>query len=146
MNRKKIIDWITYLANMLVALPIFGMISCAVFWLGYQSIFLHGNPPVWAQWCFPIMIDLMLTVLWGRYQYSILILKKTLSPHETRRTLLILAGCIVIAFLLIFGLAGSGYSKPERMKQAGLKMHSKQKNTEPQEKVMRREHAGKKNR
>ncbi len=24
MNRKKIIDWITYLANMLVALPIFG--------------------------------------------------------------------------------------------------------------------------
>ena len=138
MNRKKIIDWITYLANMLVALPIFGMISCAVFWLGYQSIFLRANPPVWAQWCFPLMIDLMLTVLWGRYQYRILILKKTLSPHETRRTLLILAGCIVIAFLLIFGLAGSGYSKPERMKQAGQVLRSKQKNTEPQEKVMRR--------
>jgi len=136
MNRKKIIDWITYLANMLVALPIFGMISCAVFWLGYQSIFLHGNPPVWAQWCFPIMIDLMLTVLWGRYQYSILILKKPRPPHETRRNLLILAGCIVIAFLLIFGLAC--YLKAERMEQAGLKMHSKQKNTEPQEKVMRR--------
>ena len=136
MNRKKIIDWITYLANMLVALPIFGLISCAVFWLGYQGIFLHGNPPVWTQWCFPIMIDLMLTVLWGRYQYSILILKKPRPPHETRRNLLILAGCIVIAFLLIFGLAC--YLKAERMKQAGLKMHSKQKNTEPQEKVMRR--------
>ena len=82
------------------------------------------------------MIDLMLTVLWGRYQYSILILKKPRPPHETRRNLLILAGCIVIAFLLIFGLAC--YLKAERMKQAGLKMHSKQKNTEPQEKVMRR--------
>ncbi|MBE6374196.1 MAG: hypothetical protein E7055_19285 [Lentisphaerae bacterium] len=122
MNRKKIIDWITYLANMLVALPIFGLISCAVFWLGYQGIFLHANPPVWAQWCVPLMIDLMPTVLWGRYQYRILILKKTLSPHETRRTLLILAGCIVIAFLLIFGLAGSGYSKPERMEKVRKKM------------------------
>ena len=138
MNRQKILDWITYLVNMLVALPIFGMISCAVFWLGYQGIFLHGDPPVWAQLCVPLMIDLMPTVLWGRYQYRILILKKTLSPHETRRTLLILAGCIVIAFLLIFGLAGSGYSKPERMKQAGQVLRSKQKNTVLQKEIRQR--------
>lgn len=144
MNIHKILDWITYLANILVALPIFGMISCAVFWLGYQSIFLHGNPPVWAQWCFPIMIDLILTVLWGRYQYSILILKKPRPPHETRRNLLILAGCIVIVFLLIFGLAC--YLKAERMEQAGQILKLKQKNTEPQSRVMRRGHAGKKNR
>ena len=136
MNRKKIIDWITYLANMLVALPIFGLISCAVFGLVYQVIFPFSNPPVWVQWCFPLMIDLVLITLWGRYQYRIIILKTLRPPHETRRNLLILAGCIVIAFLLIFGLAC--YLKAERMEQAGLKMHSKQKNTEPQEKVMRR--------
>ena len=133
MNRKKIIDWITYLANMLVALPIFGMISCAVFWLGYQGIFLHGNPPVWAQLCVPLMIDLMLIVLWGRYQYRIMILKKPRPPHETRRNLLILAGCIVIAFLLIFGLAC--YHKAERMKQAGKLLRSKQKNTEQHDSI-----------
>ena len=120
MNRKKIIDWITYLANMLVALPIFGLISCAVFWLGYQSIFLHGDPPVWSQLCVPLMIDLMPTVLWGRYQYSILILKKPRPPHETRRNLLILAGCAAAAFLLIFGLAC--YLKAERMEKVRKKM------------------------
>ena len=120
MNRKKIIDWITYLANMLVALPIFGLISCAVFWLGYQGIFLHGDPPVWAQWSFPLLLDLILITLWGRYQYRIIILKTPRPPHETRRNVLILAGCIVIAFLLIFGLAC--YLKAERMEKVRKKM------------------------
>jgi len=120
MNRKKIIDWITYLVNMLVALPIFGLISCAVFWLGYQGIFLHGDPPVWAQWSFPLLLDLILITLWGRYQYRIIILKTPRPPHETRRNVLILAGCIVIAFLLIFGLAC--YLKAERMEKVRKKM------------------------
>ena len=136
MNRQKIIDWITYLANMLVALPIFGMIGCAVFWLVYQAVFPCSNPPVWAQWCFPLMIDWMLTVLWGRYQYCILIQKKPRPPHETKRNLLILAGCIVIAFLLSFGLAG--YLKAERMKQAGQVLRSKQKNTVLQKEIRQR--------
>ena len=137
MNTRKLIQWVTYAVNMLVSLPVFGLISCAVFWLAYQGLFPRTNPPVWAQWCFPIMIDLMLTVLWGRYQYSILILKNPRPPHETRRNLLILAGCIVIAFLLTFGLAC--YLKAERMKQAGQTLRSKQKNTEPQRRTMQRE-------
>ena len=35
MDRKKALDWITYIANMLVALPFIGMGSCfVVFWSG----------------------------------------------------------------------------------------------------------------
>ena len=30
MIRGKLIDWITFVLNMLVALPVFGLISCAV--------------------------------------------------------------------------------------------------------------------
>lgn len=120
MIRKKLIDWITYVLNMLVALPVFGLISCAVFWLGYQGIFLHGGPPVWAQLCVPLMIDLVLITLWGRYQYRIIILKTPRPPHETRRNLLILAGCAAAAFLLIFGLAC--YLKAERMEKVRKKM------------------------
>ena len=137
MIRKKLIDWITYVLNMLVALPVFGIIGCMVFGITYAGISPPStDPPIWAQWCFPLLIDLVLTVLWGRYQYRILILKTPRPPHETRRNLLILAGCIVIAFLLIFGLAC--YLKAERMKQAGQVLRSKQKNTEPLKKVMRR--------
>ena len=35
MDRRKILDWITYIANMLVALPFMGLLSCFVaFWSG----------------------------------------------------------------------------------------------------------------
>jgi len=120
MIRKKLIDWITYVLNMLVALPVFGLISCAVFWLAYQGIFPCTNPPIWAQWSFPLLLDLVLITLWGRYQYRIIILKTPRPPHETRRNLLILAGCAAAAFLLIFGLAC--YLKAERMEKVRKKM------------------------
>ena len=133
MNRKKIIDWITYVLNMLVALPVFGLISCAVFWLAYQGLFPRTNPPVWAQLCVPLMIDLVLITLWGRYQYRILILKTPRQPHETRRNLLILAGCVAAAILLIFGFAC--YLKAERMEKVRKKIQEieqKQKKQEQQ--------------
>ena len=120
MNRKKLVDWITYVANMLVALPVFGLISCAIFWIVYQMVFPYTNPPNWAQWGFPLLFDLILITLWGRYQYCILFLKTPRPPHETRRSLLILAGCVTIAFLLIFGLAR--YLARERMEKAKEKI------------------------
>jgi len=117
MNARKIVDWITYAVNMLVALPVFGIIGCMVFGITYAGISPPStDPPIWAQWCFPLLIDLVLTVLWGRYQYRILILKTPRPPHETRRNLLILAGVIAAAFLLAFGFAC--YIRAERMEKA----------------------------
>jgi len=117
---KKIIDWITYGANMLVAIPVFGLISGVVFGLAYQLLYPHNNPPEWAQWSLPSLLDLVLITLWGRYQYRVLILKTPRPPHETRRNLLILAGCVTIGFLLIFWLAC--YLKAERMEKAQQKL------------------------
>ena len=38
MIRGKLIDWITYVLNMLAALPVFGLISCAIFWFAYPFV------------------------------------------------------------------------------------------------------------
>lgn len=120
MTRKKLIDWITYGINLLVALPVFGLISCGIFWIIYQVIFPHTNPPDWARWSFPLLFALILIALWSRYQYRVLILKTPRPPHETRRSLLILAGCVTIAFLLILGLARC--LERERMEKAKKKI------------------------
>ncbi|MBO4632453.1 MAG: hypothetical protein J5858_11075 [Lentisphaeria bacterium] len=133
MNWKKLVDWITYVLNILAALPVFGLISCAVFWLTYQGIFPYTNPPEWAQLSFPLLLNLVLITLWGRHQYRIVILKTPRPPHETRRNLLILAGCVAVAFLLIFSLVC--YRKAERMEKAQKKiqeMEQKQKIVETQ--------------
>lgn len=116
MDRKKTLDRITYLVNILIALPVFGLIGCGVFGLVYAIAFPCRNPPEWAAWFFPIALDLLLTGLWGWYQYRLIFLQTPRPPHETRRTLVILAVCVAIAFALIFGLAYR--IRTERMKEA----------------------------
>ena len=117
MNRKKTLDRITYFVNILVALPVFGLIGCGVFGLVYAIAVPCRNPPTWAAWFFPIALDLLLTGLWGWYQYRLIFLRTPRPPHETRRTLVILAVvCVAIAFVLFFGLACR--LKAERMSEA----------------------------
>ena len=124
MNRKKILDWITYLVNILVALPVFGLIGCGVFGLAYAVAFPCRNPPTWAAWFFPIALDLLLTGLWGWYQYRLIFRQTPRPPNETRRTLLILAVSVTIAFALSFGLAcwiKAKRIKAKRINEAGEK-------------------------
>ena len=137
MSRRKSIDWITYILNMAVALPVFGLIACAVFQLYFQIAFPRTNPPAWAVWFFPAILDLFLTVLWGRYQYRLIILKVPRPPHETRRTLCILAGCVIIAFLLIFSLFIR--IKAERSEKALKKLRQIEQKKYEQEKALRNE-------
>ena len=134
MNRGKIIDWITYIFNMLLALPVFGLIGCAVFQLCFRLAYPRTNPPEWAQWFFPAILELFLIVLWGRYQYRLIVLKVPRPLHETRRTLFILAGCVTIAFLLIFSLFAR--LKAERMAKASERLRQIEQKKYEQEKAL----------
>ena len=137
MNRRKIIDWITYILNMLVALPIFGLISCAVFWFCFQIAFPRTNPPEWAEWFFPIILELFLIVLWGRHQYRVLVLKVPRPPQETRRSLLFLAGFVTMVFLLFFSMRI--WIKAERSEKALEQLRQIEQKKYVQEKALKNE-------
>lgn len=100
MNWKKTVDWITFILNMLVALPFFGLISCGIFELAFYIMFPRTDVSGWS-WIPAVILDIILIILWGKYQYRILVLKIPRPPNETIRTLLILAGFIAAVILLI---------------------------------------------
>lgn len=132
MNRGKIIDWITFILNVLVALPVFGLISLTFFSIFYLLAFPGANPPEWAKWFFPTVLELFLIVLWGRYQYRLLVLKVPRPPHETRLTLLFLAGFVAVMFLLFFSMVI--WNKAERTDKALEKLRQIE-----QEKALKKE-------
>ena len=84
MNWKKTVDWITYELNMLVALPVFGLISFGIFELAFYIMFPRADVSGWS-WIPAVILDIILIILWGKYQYRILVLKIPRPPNETIR-------------------------------------------------------------
>ena len=102
MNWKKTVDWITFILNMLVALPFFGLISFGIFELAFYIMFPRADVSGWS-WIPAVILDIILIILWGKYQYRILVLKNPRPPNETIKSLLFLVGFIAAVILLIFG-------------------------------------------
>ena len=104
MDRKKALDWITYIVNMLAVLPFMGLLSCGVAWFVVRAFSYPASPPEWAHISAAVVIDLALIVLWGRHQYRVLILKNPRLPRVTWKSLLFLIGFTLAAFLFFLGL------------------------------------------
>ena len=102
MNWKKTVDWITFMLNMLVALPFIGFISAGIVGLTFYIIFPRTDVSGWF-WIPAVILDIILIILWGKYQYRILVLKNPRPPNETIKSLLFLVGFIAAVILLIFG-------------------------------------------
>ncbi|MBO4290293.1 MAG: hypothetical protein J5898_00135 [Lachnospiraceae bacterium] len=106
MDRKKTLDWITWIVNMLVALPFMGLLSCFVVWLVLAvldvcSLYINLPHKIWIV----VVLGIFLTVIWGQYQYDILIRKNVrLTSKRGWKSLCILAGVVILAFLLLVGI------------------------------------------
>ena len=68
MIRKKLIDWITYVLNMLVSLPVTGLISAAAAYLFCYMLF-GAAMQSWIFLSIAVPLDILLLICWGRYQY-----------------------------------------------------------------------------
>ena len=100
MNWKKTVDWITFILNMLVALPFLGLISCGICYLAFYIMFPRAVDWLWIP---AGILDIILIILLGKHHYRTLILKVPRPPKETIRSLLFLVGFIAAVILLIFG-------------------------------------------
>ena len=105
MDRKKILAWITYILNMLVALPFIGLISVGLFQVLSILVLSHTRLPEWALTVFVILFELLYATLWGIHQYRNIILGKRQCRKEFIRNMLLLAGIVLFCFLLFFGIA-----------------------------------------
>ena len=139
MDRKKTLDWITWIVNMLVALPFLGLISCAIVWLIALAAFRPAVvPPEWDNVIYSLafVLDLVLITLWGRYQYCVLVLKNVrLTSKRGWKSLCILAGVVILAFLLLFVLPAYLKSRQYAKYNEALRRHreSRDKQAEPAE-------------
>ncbi len=123
MDRKKTLDWITWIVNMLVALPCLGLISAIASGLFLDAI-NHGVRPEWDFWVCFFWIFLILTVLWGRHQYRILILKNArLTSKGGWKSLCILAGVVLFFSLLLFLLPAYLRSRQYAKYNEALRQH-----------------------
>ena len=124
MDRKKALDWITYILNMLVVLPFFGLISCGVAWFVVRAFSYPASPPEWAHISAAVVIDLLLIVLWGRHQYRILILKNArLTSKGGWKSLLILSSIVLFFSLLLFLLPAYLKSRQYAKYNEALRQH-----------------------
>ena len=108
MDRKKTLDWITYVVNMLVALPFMGLISCGI--LGLVMAILDVcrpdiNPERAQVMWFIVVLWIFLSVLWGYYQYGILIRENIrMKAKGGWKSSFILAMVMLIVILLVIVL------------------------------------------
>ena len=127
MDRKKALDWITYIANMLVALLFMGLISCGILWLvmAILDVCRPGINPERAQvmW-FIVVLWIFLSVLWGYYQYGILIRGNIrMKAKGGWKSPFILAVVMLIAILLLIVLPAYLWSKQYEKINEELRQH-----------------------
>ena len=91
---RRVVDWITYILNLVVALPVIAIVflfGCAV-----NSVFSAA-------------VCIALFVFWGYYQYYN-VMRKTPSPKGQRMTVLILLAVILVCAIPVGMLLG-GFGK-----------------------------------
>ena len=115
MNKKQIIDWVTFIFNLVVALPFIGLVT--VFFISFVFLPTTTNCPVWGKFALGAIVHGLLLTLWVRHLYRLIILKHDRTqlaagtsadtPHpqwEKTRTLLVFLACVVGLFLVFFSL------------------------------------------
>lgn len=116
---KRIIDWVTFILNLVVALPFIGLV--AVFFVCFVFLPTTTNCPVWVKFGLGAVVHGLLSTLWVRYLYRLIILKhgriqptaetSAGSPapapkREKIHFLLVFLACVVGVFLVFFSFKG----------------------------------------
>ncbi|MBO4513800.1 MAG: hypothetical protein J5746_13665 [Victivallales bacterium] len=97
--KSRIIDWITYILNILLIIPFIGIVAAWVVGLVYFGLF-RAAPTENASFTYVAgALALGLTVLWGIYQYRMIILKQP-KPKGESRVLWIALGIFLLCILL----------------------------------------------
>ena len=130
MDRRKKLDWITYIVNILAALPFIGLCSLvATVTVSFllQAVF-HLSVQWFDEWqvrcSIAIVLGIIFTILWGRYQYRVLILKNIhVKSKGGWKSLLILVGVMLIAILLLIVLPAYLRSKQYEKIREELRRH-----------------------
>ena len=128
MDRKKKLDWITYIVNMLAALPFMGLISYGILWLVMVILDVCRpgiiNPERAQLMWFIVVLWIFLSVLWGYYQYGILIRGNIrMKVKRGWKPAFILAVVMLIAILLLIVLPAYLRSKQYEKIREELRRH-----------------------
>ena len=117
MDKKRIIDWVTFILNLLVALPFIGLVT--VFFVSFVFLPTTTNCPVWVTFALGAVVHGLLSTLWVRYLYRLIILKhgrtqptaentadSPAPQREKIRLLLVFLACVIGVFLVCFSFKG----------------------------------------
>ena len=123
MDKKRVIDWVTFILNLVVALPFIGLVT--VFFVSFVFLPTTTNCPVWVKYGLGAVVHGLLSTLWVRYLYRLIILKHgrtqttvensvdtsvdTSSPHSQGGKLyflLVFLACVIGVFLVFFSFKG----------------------------------------
>ena len=99
------LEWATYIANMVVAVPIGGIISLGISLFVCEIILYRGQDlSEWVFFSLAGVLTLLLLAFWGRYQYKLIIMKNLPSPREHRKSLFYLLLTVIIAVAVFYWL------------------------------------------
>ena len=103
--KSRIIDWITYILNILLIIPCFGIVIAGI--VGLICHVFFKSSPMDNQYCLYIAGALALgpAVAWGKYQYRIVILKQSGHKGDSKICWMVLGVFILCIFFVILGIA-----------------------------------------
>ena len=119
MDKKRIIDWVTFILNLVVALLFIGLVT--VFFVSLVFLPTTTNCPLGCNFALGAVVYGLLSTLWVRYLYRLIILKHgrtqptaeklagTPAPPpkgEKIRFLLFFLACVIGVFLVFFSFKG----------------------------------------
>ena len=103
--KSRIIDWITYILNILLIIPFIGIGAAWMVGLVYFGLF-RAAPTENASFAYVAgTLALALTVLWGIYQYRMIILKQPKSKDESKLILIALGIFLICILLGLWGIS-----------------------------------------
>ena len=103
--KSRIIDWVTYILNILLIIPVSGIGATWMVGLVYFGLFGAGSTENASFAYIAGTLALALTVLWSIYQYRIIILKQPKSKDESRLCLIALGIFLICILLGLWGIS-----------------------------------------
>ena len=103
--KSRIIDWITYILNILLIIPVSGIGAAWMVFLVYFGLFRAAPNENALFWYVAGALALVLTVPWSIYQYRIIILKQPKSKRESKICWIILGIFLLCILLGLWGIS-----------------------------------------
>lgn len=103
--KSRIIDWVTYILNILLIIPVSGIGATWMVGLAYFGLF-RAAPTENASFVYVAgALSLALTILWSIYQYRMIILKQPKSKDESKLFWIALGIFLICILLGLWGIS-----------------------------------------